>query len=133
MSMSLTSLIRFALIGLTILSTRAWSADISPPFAAPDFTERSPEAWINSKPLHIEDLRGKVVLLDFWTFDCWNCYRSFPWLKALEERFGPGAWERPEAVPVAKDVMTIVGAIIVFAVVVFFHEWLFGVSPMPGL
>jgi len=28
-----------------------------------------------------------VVLIDFWTFECWNCYRSFPWLNALEEKF----------------------------------------------
>ena len=27
------------------------------------------------------------MLLDFWTFDCWNCYRSFPWLKELEQQF----------------------------------------------
>ncbi|HEX5057581.1 MAG TPA: redoxin domain-containing protein, partial [Gammaproteobacteria bacterium] len=32
-------------------------------------------------------LRGNVLLIDFWTFDCWNCYRSFPWLTGLEETF----------------------------------------------
>ncbi len=51
---------------------------------APEFTNKSPQQWINSPPLTWNDLRGKVVLLDFWTFDCWNCYRSFPWLKKVE-------------------------------------------------
>ncbi|GAB4355950.1 MAG: hypothetical protein Kow006_22750 [Gammaproteobacteria bacterium] len=46
--------------------------------------------WINSPPLQWSSLRGKVVLIDFWTFGCWNCYRSFPWLKALEQRYPGG-------------------------------------------
>jgi len=54
---------------------------------APEFTQTSQEAWLGSEPLSISDLRGKVVLLDFWTFSCWNCYRSFPWLNALETKF----------------------------------------------
>jgi len=56
------------------------------PRPAPEFTHLEGDAWLNSKPLSLENLLGKVVLLDFWTFDCWNCYRSFPWLQALEER-----------------------------------------------
>ena len=54
---------------------------------APEFTHRSEAEWINSQPLTLAELRGKVVLIDFWTFDCWNCYRSFPWLRTVEERF----------------------------------------------
>jgi thiol-disulfide isomerase/thioredoxin len=54
---------------------------------APDFTHRDPQDWINSAPLALKDLRGRVVLLDFWAFDCWNCYRSFPWLKSVEKKF----------------------------------------------
>ena len=53
----------------------------------PEFTEQQPGDWINSKPLSLRELRGKVVLIDFWTFDCWNCYRSFPWLNGLEKAF----------------------------------------------
>ncbi len=59
------------------------------PRDAPEFTETAPAAWINSPPLHLAGLRGKVVLIDVWTFECWNCYRSFPWLKSVETRFGP--------------------------------------------
>ncbi len=55
--------------------------------AAPEFTHSSQGDWINSAPLTLAGLRGKVVLVDFWTFECWNCYRSFPWLNAVEESF----------------------------------------------
>lgn len=54
---------------------------------APEFTEKRPEDWINSPPLTLRQLRGRVVLIDFWTFGCWNCYRSFPWLNTLEVKF----------------------------------------------
>ena len=39
-------------------------------------------AWINSKPLTLAQLRGKVVLVDFWTYSCINCLRTLPHLKA---------------------------------------------------
>jgi thiol-disulfide isomerase/thioredoxin len=54
---------------------------------APEFTSADPRDWINSTPLHWSDLANRVVLLDVWTFECWNCYRSFPWLRSVEERF----------------------------------------------
>lgn len=55
--------------------------------SAPAFTHTAAADWLNSKPLAWGELKGKVVLVDFWTFDCWNCYRSFPWLKATEDKF----------------------------------------------
>ena len=39
-------------------------------------------AWINSPPLTMQGLRGKVVLVDFWTYSCINCLRTLPHLKA---------------------------------------------------
>ncbi len=39
-------------------------------------------AWINSKPLTLAQLRGKVVLVDFWTYSCINCLRTLPHLKS---------------------------------------------------
>ncbi len=54
----------------------------------PEFTTDDPQDWFNSEPLQGKDLRGKVLLIDVWTFDCWNCYRSFPWLKMLEMDLG---------------------------------------------
>ena len=62
---------------------RAYSTVARP---APEFTQTDPEAWLGSEPLSIKDLRGKVVFIDIWTYGCWNCYRSFPWLNALEEK-----------------------------------------------
>lgn len=38
-------------------------------------------AWINSPPLTLSELRGKVVLIDFWTYSCINCIRTLPYLK----------------------------------------------------
>lgn len=52
---------------------------------APDFTGIS--HWINSKPLTMKDLRGKVVLIDFWTYSCINCIRTFPYLKDWYEKY----------------------------------------------
>jgi cytochrome c biogenesis protein CcdA/thiol-disulfide isomerase/thioredoxin len=37
--------------------------------------------WINSAPLQLSDLKGKVVLIDFWTYSCINCIRTLPYLK----------------------------------------------------
>ena len=39
--------------------------------------------WINSKPLRAEDLRGKVVLVEFWTFGCGNCQATVPAMRRL--------------------------------------------------
>lgn len=43
--------------------------------------------WINSKPLTLEELKGKVVLIDFWTYTCINCQRTFPYLKSWDEKY----------------------------------------------
>ncbi len=45
-------------------------------------------AWINSPPLDISQLRGKVVLIDFWTYSCINCIRTIPYLNALYAKYG---------------------------------------------
>ncbi len=63
------------------------AADSAKGAALPEFTQQSANSWINSKPLRVAELRGSVVLLDFWTFDCWNCYRSFPWLNEVAHRY----------------------------------------------
>ncbi|TDU24171.1 cytochrome oxidase Cu insertion factor (SCO1/SenC/PrrC family) [Panacagrimonas perspica] len=63
-------------------------AALQPGFPAPAFTQVVPQAWLNSRPLTWADLHGKVVVLEFWTFVCWNCYRSIPWLQTLHGKFG---------------------------------------------
>ena len=53
--------------------------------SAPDVHDVS--AWINSRPLSLPELRGKVVLVDFWTYSCINCLRTLPYLKAWDARY----------------------------------------------
>jgi cytochrome c biogenesis protein CcdA/thiol-disulfide isomerase/thioredoxin len=64
---------------------------------APEFTDT--EDWFNTpgdKPLTMKGLRGKVVLIDFWTYSCINCIRTLPYLNAWNKRY-------------AKDGLVIVG------------------------
>jgi cytochrome c biogenesis protein CcdA/thiol-disulfide isomerase/thioredoxin len=44
-------------------------------------------AWLNSKPLTPESLRGKVVMIDFWTYSCINCLRTLPYLRTWNDRY----------------------------------------------
>jgi cytochrome c biogenesis protein CcdA/thiol-disulfide isomerase/thioredoxin len=44
-------------------------------------------AWLNSAPLTRESLRGKVVLIDFWTYSCINCLRALPYVEAWSEKY----------------------------------------------
>jgi len=43
--------------------------------------------WLNSPPLTAEQLKGKVVLVDFWTYSCINCLRSIPYVRAWAEKY----------------------------------------------
>ena len=51
----------------------------------PDF--KGIVAWLNSPPLNKKDLRGKVVLVDFWTYSCINCIRTLPYVKRWYEKY----------------------------------------------
>jgi thiol-disulfide isomerase/thioredoxin len=44
-------------------------------------------AWLNSEPLRAQDLRGKVVLIDFWTYTCINWRRTLPYLRAWAQKY----------------------------------------------
>src|SRR5262249_21690364 len=61
---------------------------------APDFTGIT--HWINSKPLSLAQLRGRVVLIDFWTYTCINCIRTLPHVTAWDAAY-------------RKDGLTVVG------------------------
>jgi len=52
---------------------------------APDFTKTG--QWFNSTPLNLAKLRGRVVLIDFWTYTCINCLRTLPYLKAWDAKY----------------------------------------------
>lgn len=55
------------------------------PYAAPEIA--SGGAWLNSPPLKIADLRGKVVLIDFWTYSCINCVRTLPYITRWDAQY----------------------------------------------
>jgi len=77
------------LLGLLVLSVavrglaRPPSGDV-PARKAPAVTA---EAWINTPPIEPASLRGKVVLVEFWTFGCRNCHNVEPYVKAWHERY----------------------------------------------
>jgi cytochrome c biogenesis protein CcdA/thiol-disulfide isomerase/thioredoxin len=52
---------------------------------APEFAGL--ESWLNSEPLTMAGLRGKVVVIDFWTYSCINCLRTLPYLKRWDEAY----------------------------------------------
>lgn len=58
------------------------------PYAAPNFS--GIQAWINTpgnKPLSMTSLKGKVVLVDFWTYSCINCIRTLPYITTWDKRY----------------------------------------------
>jgi cytochrome c biogenesis protein CcdA/thiol-disulfide isomerase/thioredoxin len=78
-------------------SLLALAARIPPQGPAPEFKET--EDWFNTpgnRPLTLASLRGRVVLIDFWTYTCINCIRTLPYLKAWDAAY-------------RKDGLTIVG------------------------
>ena len=81
--------IRLLVLGLLmwiILPRGALMAQSHAPVRAPEFPEGM--QWLNTdRPLRLADLRGKVVLLDFWTYCCINCMHIIPELTALEKKY----------------------------------------------
>jgi peptide-methionine (R)-S-oxide reductase len=66
-------------------NTQVYSSQMqtSPP-TAPEFARGT---WINSEPLTLKSLKGRVVLVDFWTFGCYNCRNTLPFLKRWHEQY----------------------------------------------
>ncbi len=74
-------------IGLGVLLVTPANSDIlAQRVPAPDLQSR---IWFNSPPLHLRQLRGKVVLVDFWEYTCINCIRTFPYLRRWNELYAP--------------------------------------------
>lgn len=53
--------------------------------AAPELQN---EIWFNSEPLQLAALRGKVVMVEFWTYGCINCRNVLPWVRDWHEKYG---------------------------------------------
>jgi len=61
-------------------------ADALPePYSAPEFVRV--DAWLNSPPLTMASLKGKVVLVDFWTYSCINCVRTLPYITEWDKKY----------------------------------------------
>jgi thiol-disulfide isomerase/thioredoxin len=60
-------------------------AAVQVPYPAPEFTHRGPADWLNSAPLQLGRLRGKVVLVEFWAFECVNCLNSRAWVESIAQ------------------------------------------------
>jgi thiol-disulfide isomerase/thioredoxin len=55
------------------------------PVAAPNFA--GIDHWLNSDPLTIQQLKGKVVLVDFWTYTCINCIHTLPYVTSWYDKY----------------------------------------------
>jgi thiol-disulfide isomerase/thioredoxin len=82
----------------TEVATQSDSSEESQPVADAFPSGRAPEdvlaaelvglqGWINSEPFTLEEQRGNVVLIDFWTYTCINCIRTFPALRSWHEKY----------------------------------------------
>src|SRR5215468_1671254 len=87
-----TLLTAFAGLAAAAVAAPGFAGDASIPgqlaeahTTAPNFVGIS--KWFNSAPLSISDLRGKVVLADFWTYGCYNCVNTLPYVTKLYETY----------------------------------------------
>lgn len=68
-----------------MLTSKGLQHGLAQPVQAPEFA--GIEAWLNSQPLTMAGLRGKVVLIDFWTYSCINCIRTLPYVTAWDRAY----------------------------------------------
>ncbi len=68
--------------GQSVTVSRSFLPDLGP---ASDFVGIN--NWLNSQPLKLADLKGKVVLVDFWTYTCINCIRTLPFVTGWYEKY----------------------------------------------
>ncbi|HEU4344897.1 MAG TPA: redoxin domain-containing protein [Candidatus Binatia bacterium] len=73
-----------AAVGLSFAAAVFSAADARVGMPAPEISGQS---WLNSKPLRLAELRGKVVLVEFWTFGCYNCRNVEPYIKAWHQKY----------------------------------------------
>ena len=79
------SIFRLTLAAAALCASVAGAAPLQNQGQAPEFA--GIEKWLNSEPLSMQKLRGKVVLVDFWTFDCINCINTLPHVKSWHDKY----------------------------------------------
>lgn len=70
---------------VTTPSDEELKLSVANPYPSPEITGIT--NWINSEPLKLSELKGKVVLIDFWTYSCINCLRTLPYLKDWDAKY----------------------------------------------
>lgn len=80
-----TSVVGALAVSLGPTLSRAASTGPTSPAAAPEFT--GIDNWLNSDPLTLAQLRGKVVLVDIWTYTCINCVRTLPYVTSWYQKY----------------------------------------------
>lgn len=76
---------RTALLASAIVAVFSIPAPISAASRMPSLERAT--TWLNSEPLSSSDLRGKVVLVEFWTYTCINWRRTMPYVRAWSEKY----------------------------------------------
>ena len=76
-----------AALTLTFAAPSPFGGDIPASEAAPAPEFQNIDNWLNSQPLKLSELRGKVVLVDFWTYTCINCLNALPSVKSWHEKY----------------------------------------------
>ncbi len=72
-------------IAFLAMAGNAFAEPLKKPVPAPDITTTG--EWLNSPPLTSNDIKGKVVLIDFWTYSCINCLRTLPYIKSWYQQY----------------------------------------------
>jgi thiol-disulfide isomerase/thioredoxin len=80
-----TAAVALALAATTASAFAANADTAQSRITAPEFS--GIEKWHNSEPLSLSQLRGKVVLVDFWTYTCINCINTLPYVKAWHQKY----------------------------------------------
>src|SRR5512132_2123605 len=90
------TVVAIAVVAVSVYAT-GFSKQLLTPFFGFSIAYKSSESatapelasgnWINSEPLNLKDLRGRVVLIEFWTFGCYNCRNTLPFIKGWHDRY----------------------------------------------
>jgi thiol-disulfide isomerase/thioredoxin len=78
-----------ALACALLLALPGGAALTAEPTAVPEFTHQRPSEWLNTEPLTLAKLKGKVVLVEFWAFECVNCLNSHAWIESVATSRAP--------------------------------------------
>lgn len=81
----MNTLLKQILLPVLLLASPVQAATEAKPVPAPEFS--GIEKWLNGSPLTMASLKGKVVLVDFWTYTCINCINTLPYVKRWHQTY----------------------------------------------